>query len=248
MRAAVRLCRVEPEDCAPLAALHRTAFPARLVTRSIFVSPRVDRFLREIVRGDASGAHELVAAKRGAELCGYAWFRDLGSSWHLNHVAVDPDCRGAGIGSRLFERWVEGGRRRLQRRFTLDVTADNDLARDWYLRRGLAIVGRTRVLERPLAAGGEASRRQIEVLDREAADRRQATYGFSELALRQGARVWRVGRLGEELLRMKEPPTAELEAALSALEPGRRLLLLEPAGDDAVKPVELVLRLAAEGL
>ncbi len=56
--------------------------------------------------------------------------------FYLQAIAVDPDIRGAGIGSVLLEDAVERGTRNGSARLTLDVAAKNKGARRLYARRG----------------------------------------------------------------------------------------------------------------
>ena len=56
--------------------------------------------------------------------------------FYLQAIAVDPELRGAGIGSLLLEDAVERGTRNGSARLTLDVAAGNDGARRLYARKG----------------------------------------------------------------------------------------------------------------
>ena len=56
--------------------------------------------------------------------------------FYLQAIAVDPDTRGAGIGSVLLDDVVERGTRNGSARLSLDVAAKNDGARRLYARRG----------------------------------------------------------------------------------------------------------------
>ncbi len=56
--------------------------------------------------------------------------------FYLQAIAVDPDLRGAGIGSLLLDDLVERGTRLGCARLSLDVAAKNDGARRLYARRG----------------------------------------------------------------------------------------------------------------
>ena len=56
--------------------------------------------------------------------------------FYLQAIAVDPDLRGAGIGSQLLEDAVDRGRRNGSTRLTLDVSARNSGARRLYARSG----------------------------------------------------------------------------------------------------------------
>lgn len=56
--------------------------------------------------------------------------------FYLQAIAVDPDVRGAGVGSLLLDDLVERGTLNGSARLGLDVAAKNDGARRLYARRG----------------------------------------------------------------------------------------------------------------
>lgn len=58
------------------------------------------------------------------------------SDFYLQSIAVDPELRGAGIGSLLLDDVVERGTRGGSNRLSLDVSAKNEGARRLYARRG----------------------------------------------------------------------------------------------------------------
>ncbi len=57
-------------------------------------------------------------------------------------VAVDPSCRGMGLGGRLMRALAERGRRRGQREVSLEVREDNAAARGLYEKQGFRVVAR----------------------------------------------------------------------------------------------------------
>ena len=58
--------------------------------------------------------------------------------FYLQAIAVDPELRGAGIGSLLLQDAVERGTRNGSARLALDVAAKNSGARRLYARKGFA--------------------------------------------------------------------------------------------------------------
>ncbi|MDH3731083.1 MAG: GNAT family N-acetyltransferase [Acidimicrobiia bacterium] len=60
------------------------------------------------------------------------------ADFYLQAIAVDPELRGAGIGSLLLDDAVERGTRNGSARLSLDVAAKNHGARRLYARRGFA--------------------------------------------------------------------------------------------------------------
>ena len=59
--------------------------------------------------------------------------------FYIQHIAVDPDCRGDGIGSLLMDASEERARAHGLNRLSLDVSAGNVNARRFYERRGMII-------------------------------------------------------------------------------------------------------------
>jgi ribosomal protein S18 acetylase RimI-like enzyme len=67
----------------------------------------------------------------GVALCGHD-----GRRGHIYHLAIDPTCRGLGLGKRLVGECMEGLRRdRIQRAIIL-VARDNPLGREFWKRLG----------------------------------------------------------------------------------------------------------------
>lgn len=63
---------------------------------------------------------------------------------HINNLAIHPDARGRGLGTRLLGRVLEEGARDGARRATLEVRRSNDAARRLYRRMGFELVGTRR--------------------------------------------------------------------------------------------------------
>jgi ribosomal-protein-alanine N-acetyltransferase len=63
---------------------------------------------------------------------------------HINNLAIHPDARGRGLGSRLLSRVLEEGAGEGARRATLEVRRSNDAARRLYRRMGFELVGTRR--------------------------------------------------------------------------------------------------------
>jgi ribosomal protein S18 acetylase RimI-like enzyme len=69
--------------------------------------------------------------------------RDPGD-WYLQAIAVQPDRRGAGVGSRLLDAALEQARDSGAGRIALDVDAANGRARRLYERYGFQVAGTSR--------------------------------------------------------------------------------------------------------
>lgn len=98
---------------------------------------------------DAPAVRFLVATADGA-VVGYLVAVFAADEAEIANVAVDPACRGRGIGARLLdEALAEGGRRGTAQMY-LEVRASNVAAQRLYASRGFEGVGRRkRYYERP---------------------------------------------------------------------------------------------------
>ena len=80
-----------------------------------------------------------LAARRDGRMCGYIVCSRYDTVWHIMNIAVDPDERRQGIGTRLLERVGE-----TRARFTLEVRQSNAAAIDLYERFGFRTAGMRR--------------------------------------------------------------------------------------------------------
>jgi [ribosomal protein S18]-alanine N-acetyltransferase len=80
----------------------------------------------------------------GAEyqIAGFIVARLIADELHVNNVAVRPEFRGHGLGSRLLQTTVEQARRRHASIAQLEVRAGNQAAQRLYDRAGFMVVGR----------------------------------------------------------------------------------------------------------
>jgi ribosomal protein S18 acetylase RimI-like enzyme len=69
--------------------------------------------------------------------------------FYLQAIAVDPDLRGAGVGSLLMKRVAEEGRASGSRRLCLDVAGSNAGARRLYERLGMNVVSESKIFYMP---------------------------------------------------------------------------------------------------
>jgi ribosomal protein S18 acetylase RimI-like enzyme len=92
-----------------------------------------------------------LTADRLAVLAPFAAFNERAhGSYHINSVAVAPECRGSGIGNRLMALATSAA---LQRGFTelsLNVFEQNSRAVALYRRLGFQVAGRSPVVPHPL--------------------------------------------------------------------------------------------------
>jgi len=76
----------------------------------------------------------------GVPAAGFSLVRSVAGEDELLLIAVDPACRGQGLGAKLLDRVLEDGRRRSSRQVHLEMRRGNP-AEQLYLTRGFVPVG-----------------------------------------------------------------------------------------------------------
>lgn len=94
-------------------------------------------FWEEAMQKDA---HYLLALD-GEKVIGYAGVWILGDEGHISNVAVDPDYRRKGIGSKLLEAFLALMKTHGATSATLEMRVSNDAARNLYEKHGFKSVG-----------------------------------------------------------------------------------------------------------
>lgn len=223
---------VLPHECQQVVSVHRAAFSPGQLTRSIFASSKVDRYLANLVAcPQLQREHSLWAIWDGDRLVGYTHSRALPDTWHLNYIAVLPEYQSRGIGTMLWEHWVGAARQMTYSSVSLDVDDENRRAVDWYQRRGMGVVTTTWMYEKATRPWAESHRaaETATLVDWAEAEAWQLAYGFSRFRLAWGQRTWTVGRLASHYFRVEEELPGLLEGVLAEIDPERRLLILSPA-------------------
>lgn len=75
-------------------------------------------------------------ATAGSTLVGVALCGHDGRRGHIYHLAIDPTCRGLGLGRRLVEECIDGLRHYGIQRAIILVATDNPLGREFWKRSG----------------------------------------------------------------------------------------------------------------
>lgn len=85
--------------------------------------------------------HILVVRTPSRRVAGFCSFWLVVDEIHINNVAILPELRGHGLGTRLMRRVLTEGLRLGAARATLEVRASNDAARRFYEGLGFAVAG-----------------------------------------------------------------------------------------------------------
>jgi len=168
------------------------------------------------------------------QLVGFAHFRRINETLHLNNIAVLPASRGLGLGKGLVSLWMRLGRELGCSRLSLDVDKDNHSALQWYRRLGFHLYGMKHEYIKRARSQTTARYSSMVLVDWPVAEALQHSYGFSEFRLDySGSGSCIIGRLGDSYFRLTGIPTPEIEGFLAEIEPRRRLLVIvsSPIGD-----------------
>lgn len=129
---------MESEDVPKVADLEKKCFSI----------PWSENSLRESLRNPD---YLFLVAEEDGKVAGYAGLLKVLDEGDVTNIAVEPGCRGRGIGTGLLERLMEKGREKGIRSFTLEVRVSNETAIHMYEKLGFVSEGiRKRFYERPV--------------------------------------------------------------------------------------------------
>lgn len=231
----LRFGPARPADAVALARLVAASQPKAIRAMTIYGCRGVANYIAlEIDHASPLAAGAYVVARNPSRLVGAAVWRRASGKLFLSHIAVAPNQRGRGIGTKLLASSLQLLKPQNEERIVLDVFADNLAALTWYRRLGFETDEHNgwwsppwpsddhrlpRGLERTVIAGlAPASA----VFDR---------FGFSEFTLTVHDQSYQVGRLGHTWYRTTSAELIADRLALTALhrhDPSRRLLVILP--------------------
>lgn len=109
-----------------------------LLENRVFPDPWSENAFREELAGP--GRRYLVAGEGGA-VVGYGGLLVVGDDAHITTLAVEPESRGKGLGTRLMLRLAGEAREAGAAHLTLEVRVSNHPAQSLYRRFGFETVG-----------------------------------------------------------------------------------------------------------
>lgn len=250
---AARVRLAATDDAAAITRTLRGGLDAELLSFTIFSADGVEEFVRDTVAqaGPLAGTLYTVAAAPGA-VAGFTEFRRSADELFLNHIYLDAEWRGSGVGRRLLRESIELVRDAGQRRIALDVFDGNRRARGWYESLGFSERSRSVWIEAALPAAGGARGHADGLAMAELAMER---YGFCSFQLTTALRSYTIGRIGAGLFRSTGSEVladGDALALLASIAPRARLLcIVEPSVEPdrfpfAARVVGTSCRLAAE--
>lgn len=214
------------DDCKEAVWLLREAFPKSWLQRTIYSSSYVENYLKSIINlARWQSNHYLVGAFTEQTMVGFVHGCTLSRYWHLNNIAVKPGYQNQGIGKKLLEEWLEFGRTRSYKYFSLDVDQENFRALRWYEQLGFITERVVYHYEKPLHSRPFGDIPPFQVVGWENAEAWQIAYGFSSFSIEYSGGGWKIDRLGEKYFRICRKSNPDIEAILLTIDPNRLLLI-----------------------
>lgn len=218
-------------DAAAICEVHRAAFPVEYLRWTIFCSREVHQYIADIIgesQTSRNKEHEFVGAFVECRLVGYAHFRRLPTSWHLNQIAVLPKYQGLGIGRQLVQIWLK---RAIEEGFelvSLDVNSDNTRAVRWYQKVGLRVTSTSGIFECQLSPSKTSTERKhrARLVDWDQTVAWRNRYGFATLRFAWDGQLLDVGWLCNSLRISDDIPADVLEEAISSVPGLERVFLM----------------------
>jgi ribosomal protein S18 acetylase RimI-like enzyme len=229
----IRVARTR--DAACIVELVRGGFDERLIGAFIYGCRGIARYVEQQILDAEHSDTRYFVAERDHSIVAAIEMRMLGDALFLNYIAVAPDARRDGLGSRVLGEAIAAVRTPAHERLMLDVLDTNRAAIAWYDALGLATESMTCWYEMPLelvSGDGEVvvtGLSQARVVHRE--------LGFSQITLVGEDYNATVGMLGDRWFRVTNAAVlmdAAMLRRLRALDPNRCVLALLP--DDAAVP------------
>jgi len=119
---------MKPADLDDVLAIERVSFPSAWSRQS---------YLREL----RSRNSYYFVARLAVHVIGYAGMWTVSDEAHISTIAVRPDHRRRGLGSRLLSHLIEIARRQAVAKVTLEVREANHIARSLYRKFGFEETG-----------------------------------------------------------------------------------------------------------
>ncbi|MBP1729143.1 MAG: Acetyltransferase, family [Deltaproteobacteria bacterium] len=126
----ITICPMHGSDIEQIMAIERASFPLPWLAQ---------HFLDEI---NSAAAFPLTAFDHDGRVVGYICPMQVLDEGHILNVAVDPDCRGLGVGRSLVQRVLDDFCASGAAFVSLEVRVSNGAAISLYRQMGFAEVGR----------------------------------------------------------------------------------------------------------
>ena len=212
-----------------IAAIMAAGMSAKVRRITILGSPLLHAYIAGQLTS-ATGDAFLVAEVEG-RVVGVAGWRRLGGTLMLNHLYVQPEARGQGVGRALLADGLQRGSGEEAQSVAVDVFSESPRTRAWYVALGMTPQYRRVWLETPLPSPRSMSAGQCNVDGMEQADLDHARLGFSQFKLITFTAEYGIGRLADGVFRSVGfgiLHDRHALAALATLDARRTLVCLGP--------------------
>lgn len=216
MSAAELVIRPLRESDVPAAhSLIEQSFEIRLHPYMTATQPGGAAYLAAFMkRPDLHPARLYLAAERQGHLLGYAEFRDTEPGvGFLSYICVAPEARGQGVASKIIRHYLDTASD--TQILKLDVFAHNEPALALYRKLGFVEESQTVWWRRPLPRVGQAS--ELQFHNWPAALAMHERYGFCEYQFSFQGQAYKLGRMGDGVLRCGNPADFADDVLLAAL-------------------------------
>lgn len=210
-------------DAPRIVSLARQSFP--YLELSVLGCEGAESYVNDTIQLADESAVGWTVACFGSDLVAMAEVRQSSSEAFLNHICVDPQYQGRGVG-RLVLLASLSSLRSSAREFVLDVFSDNRVAKAWYRSLGFAVESQSHWIALSPDSDGSDGWWATDGVPQ--ANAVHARYGFSQFQLETSSGSYRIGRLGQRTLRASGIARDRVaRQALQDLYPHRRLLSAE---------------------
>lgn len=186
-------------DASDIAALMHAGMSPLVQRITILGSPLLSAYVEAQI-GSPSGDRFTVAEVDG-QIAGMAAWRQLEGALVLNHLYVQEDFRGQGIGTLLLSDGLQAWKERGIQTVEVDVFSESQRTRGWYVALGMEPQYRRVCIETTLPAPRSMSGGKCTVEGLDQADLDQARQGFSQFKLITFSGEYVIGRLADGVFR-----------------------------------------------
>lgn len=219
--------RASAQDTIHVVELIRGSFSAWVNERTIYGSPKVDRYVKAAIESVDFAAPQYFVAGKGQRILAVAQVTPVYRKTMLSYICTREDSRSLGLGRALLMEVArlgskEGGT------VTLDVFKTNTRAIQWYRSLGFSEESRIAWWELNKSDQEDICKNTVVAIGLPQADVIHTHFGFSEFNLEVDSASYRIGRLGSRWFRLNDIAAAldrDVVSSLTAMDPNRNVLV-----------------------
>jgi len=219
--------RATAQDTAHVVEIIRGGFSAWVNERTIYGSPKVDRYIKAAIESVHFAAPQFFVAGEGQRILAVAQVTPAHRNTMLSYICTREASRSLGLGRALLMEVA-----RLDSKegsfVTLDVFKTNTRAIHWYRSLGFSEESRIAWWELNKSDQEDIYKKTVVAIGLPQADVTHAHFGFSEFTLEVDSASHRIGRLGSKWFRVNDIAAAldrDVVLSLIAMDPTRNVLV-----------------------